>query len=232
MLMPRTDKHATYESVWILDLDRFLIHPRTYDLFADALVQVGISGDILSAARSQVEAEGGSFDIMSWLEQEFNSKAEKVAQLFMNMVRQKGVEYIRMEGATQLLEYLKSYNIPFLIMTYGGERYQNMKLDAANLKNTPHSIVDTKRKGNLIAEWRQSNGCFMVEKLDAATAEHIILCDDKADAFIGYPDDQIGYWLRQTSLKSQYGAVGANIMQVHDLKSIVDDQINSIKKKV
>ncbi len=223
--MPRTNESTAHDVVWVLDLDRFLLHPRTYELLTDVLSSCGFNERALYDAKAATEYDGGSFDALQWIETVYSGQLETIEQEFIKACAERGIEYVRMEGATALLEYLVSREVPFLVMTYGGERYQRMKIQVAGLADTPYLIVDTKRKGEIITRWRHSDGYFVVDRLGSLVAQRIILCDDKADAFIGYPRDQKGYWLRQTDLKSQQGTVEKNIRQVNDIQSIVDDQL-------
>lgn len=212
--------------LWLLDFDRCLGSETLYEAARSAISQLPDEIlTLLTATQEQVEQEGGSFDVVRYLESNNPGARDEFLRLFRSITDAKNGELYRNKGATALLEQLRSANVPHMIMTYGGVEWQVAKLQAARLLSTPYIVTDSKRKGETIAEWFDADrALFHVtmpkgQKLDFAS---VCLVDDKAQAFQGLPDQARGYWLRESDelIVSQRGAIPANVTPINSLEEI------------
>jgi hypothetical protein len=214
------------EEIWILDFDRCLGSGVLYEHAEAALEQLSpLAKDRIVAMRAKVEGEGGSFDVISYLEQDEASLRDEFLKVFEGIVSANDAQIYRNEGATALLDYLRTENITYMIMTYGGVAWQEAKLKAAELDNLPYIVVDSKIKGDKISSWYQeSDKMFFVPFPDGSIRRSSSLClvDDKTVAFTGLPEQARGYWLRsENMLKSQQGEVPPSVAVVDSLHDIV-----------
>jgi hypothetical protein len=214
------------DEIWILDFDRCLGSEVLYEHAEAALEQLSLPAkDRIVAARSGVEGEGGSFDVISYLEQDDASLRDEFLKIFEGIVSANDAQIYRNAGATDLLDYLQTENITHMILTYGGVAWQEAKLKAAALDNLPYIVVDSKMKGDKISSWYQApDKMFFIPFPDGSIRRSSSLClvDDKAVAFTGLPEQARGYWLRsEKMLKSQQGEVPPSVVTVDSLHDIV-----------
>lgn len=215
-----------HDEIWILDFDRCLGNEVLYRDAEAAIERLSTDArDRLIAIRAKVESDGGSFDVISYLEQEDGTLRDEFLKIFDDITSLQGADAYRNTGTTALLEYLESRQIPHMIMTYGGELWQKAKLKAAGLDSQPYIVVDTKIKGEVILSWYQPlDQAFVIPFPDGSTrrSSSVCLVDDKALAFTGLSHPARGYWLRsEKMLKSQKGEVPSSVTPVDSLTDIV-----------
>lgn len=221
---------STYETLFVLDLDRCLITETVYDLFNITITKhiKSIDIDSQNEARARVEATGGSFDLSSWLlKQEGFGEADYRHLLddFIAQAHDLGQDYFLAPGAKELLVALKQNTVPHLIMTYGGQHHQLAKLRATQLDDILHMIVNNKHKAHFIRDWwDDTTGVYSVAiKDEIVTARTVVLVDDKASAFDDLPGSSArGYWLKaEHLLASQQGSIPANVRPISSLTEIL-----------
>lgn len=215
-----------HDEIWILDFDRCLGNEMLYRAAEAAVDRLSPDAkDRIIAMRAKVEGEGGSFDVVTYLEQDGDDQRDEFLKIFDEITSAQTPETYRNTGATTLLEYLQEQHITHMIMTYGGEVWQKAKLKAAGLDSLPYMVVDSKMKGEKIQSWYQAvDQEFVIPFPDGSTrrASSVCLVDDKAKAFEGLSDHTRGYWLRgETMLKSQKGEVLSSVTPVDSLIDIV-----------
>lgn len=178
-------------------------------------------------AREETETSGGSFDTAHHVFDELRRTGDTTSwdyltDIFVHAARQQDMLE---PGAREVLEMLDQNGASFGIMTYGGELWQRVKLEASGLKEVAYLITSSKAKGLMIAGWQQKNGQFALpleltgKKM--IIASHITLIDDKAASFEGLPLGADGIHilppLGQEQLLSQQGARPASVQAVHGL---------------
>lgn len=176
---------------YALDFDRTL--GRTVDIAKDFISYVeqedATVGDSLREQQHNIEATGGSFDMIGSLRAQMGQRALGVyAEGFLN--RHRGGPYLE-DGADSLLVGIAASGHAAGILTYGGEDWQTIKLRATELDSYRRMILAEKgKKGALIASWYDAeHGVYRLpEALGGGSFDEIVLVDDKPVEFVGFPD--------------------------------------------
>lgn len=215
---------AAPEILWAIDFDRTLVDGDVPDMrFMDICAARGIDRGLMLQAKSDLEAQGGSFDVMVYLRsiQLTDSNVEQLCEEFISQV---GPGDMFLPGATGLLDSLAEVGACSLILTYGGTLWQLTKMRACGLTGRPYLITSTKNKGELIRGWSTETGYEVAA--DEGTRLHaaqVTLVDDKASSFAGLPVDCLGYLIRRRGvplLKSQLGDVPDNVSVIANLDEL------------
>jgi len=178
--------------VALLDLDRCLLDTNALV----AAFYATLEPDLALALRGEqvnIEVTGGSFDLVEVIRQRVGDDAwQSIRRRFL--AASPGQAYLH-EGAKKLMEQLRAWNVPFVIVTYGGEEWQRLKQKKAQLERIPMLVVDVKEKAVIISRWMNSDGLFDIPTIGSEAslmARRVVLVDDKADAFVGMPDRMYG----------------------------------------
>ena len=210
--MPGNRKNAVYPEAWVLDLDRFLIGDQLYSLYYEAAANI-LGSDVLYVTRMETEARSESFDASDWLKAYYPEKRVDIETAFLEAAQ--GRDMLQ-EGGSELLDYLEEKGVPFLILTYGGETNQKLKLKAAKLDRVPHIITSTKRKAEVVTTWYDDEAGHFALPLDPLVfAASIVLGDDKLVAFEHLPEKVRGYLVRSDlpgSIELPAGVTWANTL--------------------
>lgn len=180
----------------------------------------------LLRARNEVEDTGRTFDQIGALQKIFNeSELADFLDVFISRAVQ---EDVLSPGARDLLKALEERNLAYGIVTFGGIRWQQVKIKASSVDSIPTLITDHTGKGEIIATWQQPDGTFLIPS-DLTTRElyvkTVVLLDDKAIAFKGLPQASRGYWVQSTTkplLPSQNGDIPSNVRIAHGLEQVIE----------
>ena len=213
--------------LFALDFDRCLGDVQAlYGLLESVIEEQGVmSKQQLMQARREVEISGGSFDALTYIAQ--HKGPDSVAQLLKAYQARncKDANFL-LPGAAELFEYLKSKELRYFIITYGGENWQRAKIARSGITNVPVVVVDSSQKGSVLASWYDDRSLsFQLPGYPQYQAPSIVLVDDKAAAFSGLPAAPLarGYWLKSADLlPSQAGEVPENVRIIKSLGEIVN----------
>lgn len=213
---------------WVLDFDRCLGSEALYTDAYIAAEQLDPSiRNGLYQVQMRVESEGGSFDIVSYLDVLDETLRDEFLDMYERLTHNHETERYRAAGATALIEYLQAAGIPFTIMTYGGELWQEAKLKAARLDVLPHRIIQRKEKAKIIDNWYDTQKRGFAITGENVLADSVCLVDDKAVAFRGLHRKARGYYLHHNnsiSRLSQQGIVPKRVVDVGSLEDILSWQ--------
>lgn len=214
---------------YIIDFDRTLAD-------SDKLLEVflGIAGQYLTIPRAQIDAadadvkaRGDSFDTATFVrdrlaEQNESGQWEKLEKQFIHESRALNM---LLPGAIEILTYLEENHKRFGILTYGNPLWQHIKLTAAGFNHVPRIVMTTKQKGDLVSSWQRDDGMFdLPNEFGGGKATMIIMCDDKAVSFDGFPTlPSRGYWVLDygNELPSQQGSIPSNVMRLPNLIDVL-----------
>lgn len=217
---------------WAIDFDRCIGNVDTLSgLFGDILQEKGALVDVegLNAARTQQEAIGGSFDVLTYVERALSDDALYHELLAEYLRRAEPVRATLVNpGTYELFDYLDARSIPYGIVSYGNQGWQSLKIAAAGYSQVPYYILSHSRKGEIVANWQSAEG-FVIPQVLATkgglVSDKVVLVDDKAVSFTGLPVDARGYWVRPAQLMvSQKGSVPASVMTVGSLLEVVETE--------
>lgn len=216
------------DTFYAIDFDRCLSNTDKLDDIFYTLIDEydSIDGDMLRSDRRIVELGGGSFDEVDALQKQLSTTDQ--VQFFDAFTERCLREDVLLPGAQELIGALKANNKHFGIVSYGGQRWQTIKIQASGVDYIPALIIDHKRKGEIIGTWQQSDKMFVVPAslmpTDKPTVvKAVVLMDDKAGAFSGLPTEARGYWVQSLSkplLPSQQGTIPDNVRIVHGLGQV------------
>lgn len=189
------------------------------------------AADVLRVSQAQVEASGGSFDMLRVLREHMGLRAlDNCVEGFVGHRQQ---ESFLEEGAQSLLQGAIEGGHRVGIMTYGGPEWQTIKLRATDLDRVPHMILAEKGiKGAMIASWYDdTTGLYRVpDELGGGVVEEVVFADDKQEEFKGLPRQSSvrGYWftgsdikpVAETSTDRPGEALPPNVVRVSSLHDI------------
>lgn len=221
-----------------LDLDRCIANTdRLQTLLMDTVLQDGELSSMhraMDEARVRTEESAGSFDTASWTiaelaQRDMPEKWDDIKTGFLRRVHEKlqaGDDSLFMPGAEDFFRELRQKNLPFGIITYGGEEWQRLKLVGLGLDQLPVLITAQKDKGKLIGEWERHDGFHIPKTLSPSDrlllAERVVLVDDKATSFQSLPADARGFHVRSGDLlPSQRGKLPPSVEPVNGLPGVI-----------
>lgn len=197
------------DDFFVVDFDRCVGNvDASFELLKFVIDKLSIfDSAALQKARSEAEACNISFDAIEHIKK-LNPGADVASIKAMYIEMAKPIRGSLLEcGADEFINYLRSNNKHFCIMSYGNECWQKLKIEAVGLSDVPTVLVKNKRKGHHIANWFNEmsenfdipGSCFM-DGIGRITS-NVVLVDDKAVAFEGLPSRATGY-LVQGSAKN------------------------------
>lgn len=225
---------ARPSAFWAIDFDRCIGNVDQLYGLLEAVVNEVTPLDVarLEAARQEMEASGGSFNMLGYLRHVTKidqATYGRVAQSFLERAR--GMRHQLLEpGAEELFQYLETRAIPYAIISYGNPDWQRLKIRAAGCGEVPTHITSYPEKGILITDWHDELGGHFVVPASIVGSrtdllvDEVVLVDDKARAFHGLPADARGYWVHSLSgelLPSQQGSVPEQVTTVRGLPSLI-----------
>lgn len=223
------------KTFYALDFDRCIGNIEAVTQLLDLAVKAaGIDMAAMERSRTAIESSGGSFDVADWIRQRC-TEAEYTA-FIRNYLELPFDETALLEpGAGAFVARLGVSNLPFGIITYGGEVWQRTKLQRAGFGDVPTLITSSKEKGREIAWWQRPNrpGFWVPAELSGSgkpiIAEEIVLIDDKAAAFVGLPERARGYMIQHGAglQPSQRGEVPPRVLCVGSFREIPLDSGSS-----
>ncbi|TAL14840.1 hypothetical protein EPN95_01275 [Patescibacteria group bacterium] len=220
---------STVEAFYAIDFDRCLSDTDKLDKIFYTLADEEypqLDAAELLRARNEVEDTGRTFDQIGALQKVFNeSELADFLDVFINRAIK---EDVLSPSARDFIKALESHNLQYGLVTFGGIRWQQVKIKASGVDSIPTLITDHTGKGEIIAKWQQADGTFLIPS-DLTTKElyvkTVVLLDDKAIAFSGLPQAARGYWVQSTTkplLPSQDGTVPGNVRIARGLEQVLD----------
>lgn len=219
---------SNVKAFWAIDFDRCIGSVDTlYGLFEEIIGEKTAVVNIadLEITRQKLEVAGGSFDMLSYIQQALRDETlyQDIIQEFLARAAQKH-ETLLEPGVHELFEFLRRQKIPHGIVSYGHYEWQSLKIAAVGYGTMPYLILDHSKKGEVIAGWQTTAGFQIPVALGGANlmSQSVVLVDDKAVSFTGLPDKARGYWVRpETLLSFQEGSVPPSVTIVDTLLTIV-----------
>ena len=213
------------DTFYIVDFDRTLADSeKLFDVFvAIAQRYTELPEAQITAAHEQMVAKGDSFDTASYVRDHMREAGEdeRWNELEKHFIRESRALNMLLPGARDLLDTFKVRGERFGILTYGNPLWQHLKLSAAGFNHLPRIILVQKQKGKLVSSWQQPDGSFhLPREYGGGTADRIVMLDDKAVSFEGYPGlPSVGYHVvdKTQLLPSQEGDVPHNVIHCRTL---------------
>lgn len=221
------------KTFFALDFDRCLGRVDAYfDLMKTTLAKhaLELEGPQLDSARREIEQAGGTFFLLPYL-LDYGIISEQALSLvereFLQLAAERPQTEFLEDGALELIDYIRSQELPCGIVTYGYPRWQQLKLRASRL-DVPFVITEHVSKAEVVGAWKTTRGTFWIPPLFVSghprgiEVDEVVLVDDKALGFAGLPTGARGYWVKSEQLlPSQMGQVPSSVVTVASLKSII-----------
>lgn len=226
IIVPRDNLFDTF---YIIDFDRTLVDSDTLlEIFISVASQYGdISYEQIKKIDIDKKSKGISFDAAEYVHEALSKSGSfaQWSQLEQHYRWECRARSVLMPGAAQLLDSLQVSTRQYGILTYGDPMWQKLKLSASGLGRVPRIVTTQKTKGGLIAGWQNDDNLFeLPDEFGGGLATRIILIDDKAMSFEGFPGEPSrGYHVmdNKTALPAQRGVVPHNVMQVASLYEVI-----------
>lgn len=224
--MPSSKNADTF---YILDFDRTLARTddlrELYESVIEVLTPVTVAE--IHEARERIKS---NFDVSAYVRERLGRELSSTAiDKAMVKARRVFIEKARNQDllepyAQEFLAYLQLHGLPHGILTTGGDEWQQTKIEAAKLEAIPHLIIETTRKGELIAGWQQADKTFLLPDALIGERNHrahsLVFLDDKTISFQGMPTSVKGIRVISRTAGEPYEAelaLPANVLQVHGL---------------
>ncbi len=199
-----------------IDLDRTLLDTPRLTTDVINIVEAYDSALASEMRTDEVDAQirGESPPIYSRIAARFGEKG-----LHEIMASVKFRDELLLPGARERLAYTRSrQGWSGGIMTYGDETVQNWKLSLLGLEHEAHLVVDTRRKGALIASWALAEGGIQLpDAFGGVVVDTVVLDDDRAVAFEGLPDFCYGNWVHPVVAENEDSMLPPSVRRVDDL---------------
>ena len=229
-LPEREPQPRMIEKLYVIDFDRCLGNvDAVVRLAREAALTAGVDTASMEAAQHEIEASKGSFNLAGWVRDNYSPEVFD-AFIANYLTLEFDVDSLLEPGAREFLDQLIQNDIPFMIMTTGGDIWQNVKLQRAGLADMPTMVTPLKEKGTEIASWQgeRSLSGFQVPEAVAGDevllTREVILIDDKAVSFAGLPKENAhGYAIQHHSdevKQSQEGELPSNVSRVTSFAQI------------
>lgn len=218
---------------WAVDFDRCL---GNVDVLFNHYVEVlrdyhAVAPEEIIAARREVEASGGSFDLVRYLTDNGIVTDAELELAGKEYISRAAVDPgVLMPGAHAFLAYLESnYHTRYGIVTFGNPYWQRLKIAAAGLADMPCMVVNSAHKARQIASWYDETtmGYLLPAALregidiDARPIREVILVDDKPVAFDGLHEATRGYLVQAHGGLTADFMYGDRVDRVADLAEII-----------
>lgn len=229
MNTPAKPDPSSLSTFYVLDFDRTLADSdKLLQVFIEVTNQyIDLPMELVEKIDADVKSKGDSFDTATYVRDQLRASDaigqwDKLQQQFIHQSRALNM---LLPGADKLLAVLDAHKYRYGILTYGNPLWQHLKLSASGFNRVPRIVTTDKHKGKLIASWRQDDDIFhLPSEFGGGEAERIILIDDKAASFDGFPDEpSLGYQVLDYSqaLPAQLGSVPRNITHVKTLEDVI-----------
>lgn len=198
---------------------------------------MGIDGTKIQLAYEEAEITGVSFSVLEYTKSNYpNIDLGVIKKAYSE--RAKSVKDSLLEsGAIKFINFLRSTDRNFCIMSYGEKTWQNLKILSTGIVDIPILIVSSHKKGSLIANWLDASSrryfipkkCFLDNK--SRVANEIILIDDKIRAFDNLPDSARGYLVTRSINRSQFiRKVPTRVEVVDSVDEIISLEVQRFRK--
>lgn len=212
----------TYPLAIALDFDSTLGDTNVcMERFSAAGSKFGLDIEAVTKARNEVEASGGSFSPLSWVQDTLSAQQ---FQQFREHFVQNGPPVLYPDTAP-FLTRLKQLKIPSFVVTYGETHWQELKIAASGLE-LPYFVMDRPEKGAFLAKFQDTAKSFAIP--NHATGEpayyagSLILIDDKPVAFHELPTNCSGYLMHRKSLRRpQPEVLPRGIRLIHSFDQLI-----------
>ncbi len=221
---------VNHKPFYILDFDRTLADTdKLLEVFIQIANQyVDLPQGTVEAADASVKQTGDSFDTATYVRDYLkdHDQADTWERLERQFIHESRALDMLLPGAAELLELLEAKHIRYGILTYGNPPWQHLKLTASGFNHVARIVIVTKQKGLIIRSWQQPDGTFRLpQEFGGGEANEIVLIDDKAVSFEGFPDISArGYWVLNPAheLSSQLGEIPQGVQRLGDLYELIE----------
>ncbi|RYX78413.1 hypothetical protein EON76_05965 [bacterium] len=217
------------DSFYIIDFDRTLADSdKLFDVFLGVVDHyLELPREQVEAAYADVKARGDSFDTASYVRDHLADRGDtdQWEQLEKQYIHESRALNMLLPGAVELLTHLQTTHKRYGILTYGNPLWQHLKLTASGFNHVHRIIMEQKEKGRLVSSWLHSDGLYhLPQEFGGGTAKRIVMMDDKAVSFDGFPPSpSIGFQVVDKSkiLPSQIGDIPSNVTVVDTLHTVI-----------
>ena len=238
----REDDPIETSVVYLIDADRCTLNTeKVLPNYLAAMRKVSDRyqiGDIVSEleyVKEKIESTGGSFDLIGALRgilerKGFSSVLPEINDEYASLVRDE--DGLLFDGAIEMLQYLDDQQRYKGIITYGGDEWQTIKVSNTDLRRWRFTVVDSPRKSDMIAAWKQPDGRFLIPAglvaPEPALTWEVVLVDDKPEAFEGMVDGMRGYLIVRNGAATFSQRVsdrgGRAVTVIDDLRTIIVEE--------
>lgn len=230
--MQMEDK-AYADTFFVLDFDRCLGNTDKFHQILEQVIteETALTSEEIQTGRRLIEEVGKSFDTISFMRKSLKDRGSPISWLDIQkrFVERAKKEDVHQPHANELLAILDARQIPYGIVTYGGETWQLAKLEAAGFLSIPHIVTNIKEKGELVSGWKREDRFIippaLTKTFQPLAVGKIVFLDDKAVSFQDMPAGVQGVHIQDPSgkvLPSQAGTLPPGVTTVAGLKGAID----------
>ena len=226
-------KYNKNDVFFVIDFDRTLGDTDKFHEVLEIVIEqeTGIQANALRSARLNAEAAGSSFDTVDYLRSFLaRSGSEKtwqhIQQIFIARAK---TQDMREPHASDLLRILDQKQIPYGIITFGGEAWQLAKIEGAHMLQVPHIVTHIQEKGKILTGWKTTAGDFIVppaltRDFQPLKVRTIVFLDDKSVSFYQIPPGVRGIRVRPPEglkLPAQIQPLPAGVEEVDGVQGAI-----------
>lgn len=208
--------------LYIIDLDRTLIDiERVMEVTEKVCLEHGIDFKKILADHRELAKSGTAYSPFKYISSYKGVDIDLFKKRFIELSK---IDNLLFTDSREFLDRLKEKKMDYLILTYGADRsWQELKLQAAGLFDTPYVIVEDRYKSRFIKNWNKGKDFISPGVKGLGSYSKSILVDDRPIAFIDKPDNCQGYLLTRAGSPQMTSAGLPTDLQV--IKSLVEIEI-------
>jgi len=228
------------DTFFVLDFDRCLgDYDANVKLIKDIINELSIvDAKTFQKDHDETKANGMTFRVLDYLKENDPDTNLDVIQNAYAKRAQATPGCLLESGANEFINFLRSANRNFCIMSYGDQSWQMTKITAAGFGDIIKIIVSNEHKSLHINEWfDEKSRCFVVPKECfsdgiAKRAHEVVLIDDKVKAFKDLHPSARGYLLQSISriYASPQGKLPSSVKRVTRLDEIIEHESKILQK--
>lgn len=208
-------------TLYVLDLDRTLLDVDGAMLTAEeACRNLDIDFTKIKEDQQKSFARAVPYSPVSSIENMGNDLLERFKDEFLKLADPAKLVF---PDARRFLDKLDKTDSQYMILTYARDaRWQELKMQGAQLDEVPHIILFHPKKSHDIADWIDTDGLFSVPLDTIRPAQDIVFVDDRLRVFDGMPENCKGFYLKRTDWQDDLGDTAQDITQIASFDELID----------
>lgn len=197
------------DTFFVVDFDRCIDNVEgSFDILKEVVHDLSIiDRQIFKSMREEIESSGLTFSALEHIKKYSPSvNLDDIEKLYSERTKLEPDNLLE-PGAVDFINFLKSTNCNFCIMSFGDKRWQTIKISNSGIGKVPLVIVPNSQKSDYIRKWLvPKTNKFKIPKNffkdnNSKEVSEVVLIEDKIAAFNNLPLGTRRYYVSGSSSK-------------------------------